>query len=48
MSRPGFNKKNADLAAARRNRQATPIEQALQNLLRRKHLIGIVHYTLQS
>ncbi len=43
-----IQQKNADLAAARRNRQAAPLEQALQNLLRRKHLTGIVHYTLQS
>ncbi len=34
--------KNTDLASAQRSRQAAPIERDLRNLLRRKHLTGIV------
>ncbi len=40
-------KKNAELAAARRARPAAPIDRALQDLLRRKHLQSIQGYRLQ-
>lgn len=40
------NQKNTELAAARRTRQAAPLERTLQDLLQRKHLRGIVQYTL--
>ncbi len=38
--------KNADLATARRHRQDGPLRRALDDLLHRKHLTGIIHYTL--
>ena len=38
--------KNADLAAARRHRQDGPLRRALDDLLHRKHLTGIIQYTL--
>ena len=40
------HEKNMELAAARRSRQAAPVERALRDLLRRKHLTGIVKTTL--
>ena len=40
------HQKKADLTTARRSRQDGPLRRALDDLLRRKHLQGIVQYTL--